>query len=157
MPMNHTARSETAARAFSIIDVEADIAEQMARHRPLAAPTPADFAPPAVRGEPLPDYVQHAANVSDVGALSAEAVVKQYETAAKAVEAMGAELTSNLAKLDATKVETMAAINELIEVAAQYRETGKRIFLEIENHAMMTAEVRNACKAFKDKIAGTSA
>jgi hypothetical protein len=38
-------------------------------------------AAPTVYSEPLPDYVEHTEGVSRVGALTAEAVVRDYETA----------------------------------------------------------------------------
>src|SRR5215470_18172366 len=40
----------------------------------------------------LPDYVEHTEGVTRVGALSAEAVIRDYESAAKEIEAMRAEL-----------------------------------------------------------------
>jgi hypothetical protein len=158
MSFYNSGNSVTAARAFSLIEVEADLEEQIKRHplpEHLRRHDHLNYAPPAVRTDPLPGYVEHGPNVSDVGKLSAEAVVKQYEVAARAVEAMGAELTASLEKLDATKLETMAALKELNEVVEAYRETGKRIFLQIENHSLMTTEVRSTCAALKEKIAGT--
>jgi hypothetical protein len=50
--------------------------------------------PPSVQSDPMPDYVKHQDGVPRVGALSAEAVVRDYESAAKEIEAMGAELIS---------------------------------------------------------------
>ncbi len=50
---------------------------------------------PAIRLAPLgpmPDYVEHEKGVTRVGALTAEAVVRDYEAAAREIEAMGAEL-----------------------------------------------------------------
>ena len=47
---------------------------------------------PALRGPPsapMPDYVEHQDGVTRVGALTAEAVVRDYEAAAKEIEAMG--------------------------------------------------------------------
>ena len=52
---------------------------------------------PAIRPAPsgaMPDYVKHEEGVTRVGALTAEAVVRDYEAAAKEIEAMGAELIS---------------------------------------------------------------
>jgi hypothetical protein len=58
-----------------------------------AAPPPLPVrAAPSVNSEPLPDYVEHREGVSRVGALSAEAVVRDYEATAKEIEAMGTEL-----------------------------------------------------------------
>jgi hypothetical protein len=49
----------------------------------------------------MPDYVKHQDGVPRVAALSAEAVVRDYESAAKKIEAMGAELISAAKKCEA--------------------------------------------------------
>jgi len=102
---------------------------------------------------PMPDYVEHRNGVNEVGKLSAEAVVREYEAAVKEIEALGAEL-----QLAAKKCETMVAgvhemIAEIKEFAAGYRDQGKRFFLQIEAVALMTSEVRNTCETLKKKIA----
>src|SRR6201981_3102425 len=58
-------------------------------------------APPPVPHEPLPDYVEHQEGVSRVGQLTAEAVVRDYEAAAKEIEAMGAELVNAASRCEA--------------------------------------------------------
>ena len=40
----------------------------------------------------MPDYVEHSAGATEIGKLSAEAVVREYEIAAKEIEVMGTEL-----------------------------------------------------------------
>jgi len=47
---------------------------------------------PSVQYDLMPDYVEHQDGVPRVGALSAEAVVRDYESAAKEIGAMGADL-----------------------------------------------------------------
>jgi hypothetical protein len=44
------------------------------------------------RTAPMPSYVEHHADVDQIGKLSAEAVIAQYEGAVKALEAMGTTL-----------------------------------------------------------------
>jgi hypothetical protein len=44
-------------------------------------------------------------------------------------------------------------VEELKEVAARYREEAKRVFVEIENCSLVTAEVRNTCTELREKIA----
>lgn len=125
----------TAARVFNIRDVEDDI-----EHALRAAPQ-------------LPQPV----SAKDVGRLTAEAITGQYELAAKEVEAMGDELKLRLEKLEATKTEANAAIEEIKETAARYRDEGKRIALQIEDMAAMTSEVRTTCGSLKEKIKGPTA
>jgi hypothetical protein len=145
----------TAARVFNLADVEQDIAAALKDRQPLRAPEPVDYAPPAVRA-PMPDYAVHRDGVNEVGKLSAEAVVREYEAAAKEVEAMGTELKGRIEKLEATKADAVLVLDEIKEVAARYRDAGKGVFLQIEDCALMTAEVRATCGALKAKIAGPS-
>ena len=50
--------------------------------------------------------------------------------------------------------DTLAVTEELKETAARYREEAKRIFLQIENCSLLTAEVRKTCTELMEKIAG---
>lgn len=140
-------QQSTAARVFNIREVQDDIEDALSQAPRLVPPLPM----------PLPEYVEHREGVSDVGRLTAEAVVKEYETAAKEIEAMGEELKGRLEKLEQTKIEANAALAEIKETAARYRDEGKRVFLQIEDCSMMTAEVRTTCGTLKAKIAGPSA
>ena len=51
---------------------------------------------------PMPDYVEHKEGVNQVGKLSAEVVVREYDAAVKEIEALGAELTEAAKKCEAT-------------------------------------------------------
>ena len=68
---------------------------------------------PAIKVTPsgaMPDYVEHQEGVTRVGALTAEAVVRDYEAAAKEIEAMGAELISAAQKCEAMTAEVHNAM-----------------------------------------------
>ncbi len=129
----------TAGRVFSVID-------EVERHT-------REFAPPAVRTTPLPDYVEHREGIGEIGKLSAEAVVREYEEAAKAIEAMATELGERARQCEAMVKDTIAVRNEVNEIAAAYREEAKRVFLHVEDCALMTAEVRKACGELRTRIA----
>lgn len=101
----------------------------------------------------LPDYVEHQDGVSRVGALSAEAVVRDYESAAKEIEAMGAELIEAAKKCEAMTAEVHSAIAFMRDTAAAYREEAKTIFKRIEECALFTDEVRKTCVEVKRKMA----
>jgi len=103
--------------------------------------------------EPMPDYVTHREGITRVGALSAEAVARDYETAAKAIEAMGRELLDMAAKAEAQAAEVNNTITFLNETAALYRDQAKRTFDSIEQCAMMTEAVRKTCTELREKIA----
>jgi hypothetical protein len=108
--------------------------------------------PPAFQLQPMPDYVAHQEGVSRVGALSAEAVVRDYETAAKEIEAMGAELISAAKKCEAMTAQVNSAIAYMQETAKAYREEAKKIFQRIEDCSMLTEDVRKTCEALRQKI-----
>jgi hypothetical protein len=100
----------------------------------------------------LPDYVEHQEGVSRVGALSAEAVVRDYEAAAKEIEAMGAELIDAAKKCEAMTAEVHDAIAYMRDTAAAYREEAKKIFKRIEDCALFTQDVRKTCEEVKRRM-----
>ena len=93
----------------------------------------------------MPDYVEHRDGATEIGKLSAEAVVREYEAAAKDIEAMGAELVEHVKQCEAMTRDALAVIEEMKETAERYREEAKRVFLQIENYSLVTAEVRKTC------------
>jgi hypothetical protein len=100
----------------------------------------------------LPDYVEHQEGVPRVGALSAEAVVRDYEAAAKEIESMGAELIDAAKKCEAMTAEVHTAIAYMGDTAAAYREDAKKIFKRIEDCALFTENVRKTCEEVKRKM-----
>lgn len=66
---------------------------------------------------------------------------------------MGAELVERVKQCEAMTRDALAVIEEMKDTAARYREEAKRIFLQIENCTLMTAEVRKTCTELKEKIA----
>jgi hypothetical protein len=115
-----------------------------------------------VRGRPpvhrapamaIPDYVEHRDGATEIGKLSAEAVVHEYEAAAKEIEAMGAEMIDLVKHCEAAARDALAVTEELKDTAGRYREEAKRVFFQIENCSLVTAEVRKTCNELKEKIA----
>src|SRR5258705_3941815 len=106
----------------------------------------------AARSGPRPDYVEHEEGVTRFGALPAEAVVRDYETAAREIEAMGAELISAAKKCEAMTAEVHNAIAFMRDTAASYREEAKKIFKRIEECAIFTEQVRKTCETVKLKM-----
>ena len=136
-----------------LTDMEREIEAEVVRNRPM--PSPIDFAPPRMRAPALsmPDYVEHREGATEIGKLSAEAVVSEYEAAAKDIEAMGGELIERVKQCEEMTRDALAVTEEMKDTAARYREEAKRIFLQIENCTLMTAEVRKTCTELKEKIA----
>ena len=102
----------------------------------------------------LPDYVEHQEGVSRVGALSAEAVVRDYEAAAKEIESMGAELIEAAKRCEAMTAEVHNAIAYMRDTAAAYRQEAKKIFKRIEDCALFTQDVRKTCEEVKRRMIG---
>ena len=136
-----------------LTDMEREIEAEVRNRPPAQEPRP--FAPPKV-GSPdiaMPDYVEHRDGATEIGKLSAEGVVREYEAAAKEIEAMGVELTGLVKQCETTTRDAFAVIEELKETASRYREEAKRVFLQIENCSLLMAEVRKTCAELKEKIA----
>jgi len=125
----------------SIINMEkfeADLAEsQRLRHR-----------------SPLPAYVKPTDGVADVGALTAQAVVQQYEATAVAIEAMGKEMTQGVRRCEEVLAEVRKMLADVEATAAKYREEGSRRFKEVEGFALLTEEVTKVCGDMRAKIKG---
>jgi hypothetical protein len=133
-------------------DLEREIAGEVQRKR---EPSPANAAAPSV-GAPalvIPNYVEHSEGATEIGKLSAEAVVSEYEAAAKEIEAMGAELIERVKQCETMTRDALAVTKELQSVAARYREEAKRVFVQIENCSTVASEVRKTCIELMDKLA----
>src|SRR3984893_16113375 len=145
----------TVGRVFSVIDLEREIEAEVRNRPPVHQPRPVNFAPPTERAPALsiPYYAEHREGATEMGKRTAEAVVRNYEAAAKEIEAMGAELIERVKQCEAMTRDALAATEEMKETAARYRAEAKRIFLQIEDCSLMTAEVRKTCTELKEKIA----
>lgn len=68
-----------AAQAFNIIDLEREIEAQFRNSPPIREQRPVNVAPPTVRAPTpsIPDYVEHCEGATEIGKLSAEAVVRE--------------------------------------------------------------------------------
>jgi hypothetical protein len=148
----------TAVKAFDRNEIKLSIADQLekdiatlAPQRPPALPGEEvrSYAPPANRTVPLPDYVTHLDGVSEIGKLSAEAVIREYEAAAREIEAMGQETAK---RCEAITASVFGMLEDVKTTAAHFREEAKRIFNDIESCSIITEEVRTTCDALKKKI-----
>jgi hypothetical protein len=141
-----------------LTDMEREIEAEVRNRQPLHEPRPVNYAPPRVSAPALamPDYVEHRDGATEIGRLSAEAVVREYEAAAKDIEAMGAELIERAKQCEAVTRDALAVTEELKETAERYREEAKRVFVQIESCSLATAEVRKTCAELKEKLAASA-
>ena len=81
------------------------------------------------------------------GALTAEAVMREYESAAKAIEAMGTELISVAKNCEDVR-------NLIRGTAGAYRQEGRkeRFRAYIEGCALFTEDVRRTCETVKRRM-----
>jgi hypothetical protein len=138
-----------------LTEMEREIAAEVLNRPPVHEPHPANYVPPRVSAPAtaMPDYVEHRDGATEIGKLSAEAVVREYEAASKEIEEMGTELIGLVRQCEAMTRDALAVTEELKETAGRYREEAKRVFLHIENCSLVTAEVRKACAELREKIA----
>jgi hypothetical protein len=137
-----------------VTDMEREIQAELRYRPPLHEMRSTHIEPPTV-GAPtmaMPDYVEHRDGATEIGKLSAEAVVREYEATAKEIESMGTELLDRVKQCEAMTRDALAVTDELKEVAARYREEAKRVFEHIETCSLVVAEARKTCTDLKDRI-----
>jgi hypothetical protein len=109
---------------------------------------------PTVRSAAMmPEYVEHSDAATEIGRLSAEAVVSEYESAAKEIEAMGSELLKRVKQCEIMTAEALRVTEELKEVATRYRAEAARVSDHIESCSFLVANVRKTCIELRDRIA----
>ena len=141
-------------KTVALLDVEHDIAKVLTKNPPHRDPRAIDFAPAKVRtpSPPIPVYVEHHAEVDQIGKLSAEAVAAQYEDAVKALEAMGTTLIDCVQRAEKMAAGCKDAIAYVQDTAQKYREEANLIFDRIQQASVMTAEVRSVCDDMRKRI-----
>ncbi|MCP4617726.1 MAG: hypothetical protein GY844_14995 [Bradyrhizobium sp.] len=135
-----------------LTDIERELRAEM-RSRPRANDPRSYNAPTVASPATMPEYVEHSDAATEIGKLSAEAVVGEYEAAAKEIEAMGADLLDRVRQCEAVTAGALSVTDELKEVAARYRIEAKRIFDQIESCSSAVADVRRTCIELRDKLA----
>ncbi len=91
-------------------------------------------------------------DLDDLGRMSAEAVLTQYEATAKEVESMGNLVKDMVKKLGASLLECDADMKFVAETAAAIREKGKHSQALIEQVSALSTNIRAACEEFKKKV-----
>lgn len=147
-------RSQSAVvKPFDVSRLEEEVREAAQHHPPhvQALERAPRIAPP------VPEYVTHREDISEIGKLSAEAIVKEYEETAKEIEAMGEVVREMVQRSEHLTSSASAMLKDIKATASRYRKEGKRMFTEIESCSSATDEVRRLCEAFRDKLAAKDA
>lgn len=138
-------------KPFDASKLEDEVRETVHQSRPYLPPN--DHVPRAVLTPPVPEYVTHRDDVSEIGKLSAEAIVKEYEETAKEIEAMGDVVRDMVKRCDELSASASSMLKDIRLTASRYRKEGKRMFAEIESCSSAADEVRKLCEDFRDKLA----
>ena len=101
--------------------IEAEVENLPSIHGEL----PITYAPRNVRSPSLsmsdattiPDYVEHTDGATEIGKLSAEAIVREYEAAAKDIEAMGVEMIERVKHCETMTRNALAVTEEMKDTA----------------------------------------
>jgi hypothetical protein len=149
-------RGQTGAvKHFDANRLEGEVREAVQQSHPHIQAL--DFVPRTTLAPPVPEYVSHREDVSEIGKLSAEAIVKEYEETAKEIETMGNVVREMVQRCEQLTASASAMLRDIKATAARYRKEGKRMFTEIESCSSATDEVRRLCEAFRDKLAAREA
>lgn len=89
---------------------------------------------------------------TDLGRMSGEAIMAQYEAAARSVEEMGEDVKERIAKLEAAMVECHNDMRLVTEAAVFIREKGKHVQALIEEASAVSNDIRSAVVEFKRKV-----
>jgi hypothetical protein len=90
------------------------------------------------------------ANIEKFPEVTAEAVMRDYDSAAKEMEAFGVELIAAAKKCEAMIAD---ARNTIRDTAEAYRQEGKKISGRIEECALLTGDIRRTCEDVKRRMA----
>jgi signal transduction protein with GAF and PtsI domain len=142
-----------AVKPFDVSRLEEEVRDVVLQKQPHVQAV--DYAPKTVASS-VPEYVSHGEGVTEIGKLSAEAIVKEYEETAKEIEAIGEVVKDMVQRCEQLSTSATAMLKDIKTTAQRYRKEGKRMFNEIESCSTTTDEVRKLCESFRDKIATKS-
>jgi hypothetical protein len=83
-------------------------------------------------------------------------MVREYESTAREIEALGDVLKDMVQRCEQLAVSANVMLGDIKATAMRYRKEGKRMFNEIESCSNVAEEVRRTCETFRDKIAAQS-
>src|SRR5258708_19601695 len=137
-------QSTTNGNILELASVEQDIALALTKSPPSRDQHAIGFPPPKVQtsSPPMPPYVEHHADVDQIGKLSAEAVIAQYEGAVKALEDMGTTLIDCLKRAEKMAAGCKDAINYVHDTPQKSPEEATLLFPRIHHPSMLPAALR---------------
>jgi hypothetical protein len=110
-------------------------------------------------GHPKPDRALHQLappddqpSVDSIGQVTAEAVMAQYEAAAKTIEAMREPMKNWTDHCQTALADLKAAMEYIDETAKRFRELGQTTHDRIQRSSAAITEVRQTCDSIREKI-----
>ena len=94
-------------------EIERAIAAEVRSRPPVNEPNQGAAPTVSAPAMAMPDYVEHSAGATEIGKLSAEAVVREYEIAAKEIEVMGTELMDLVKQCETATRNALGVTEEL--------------------------------------------
>jgi ribonuclease HII len=88
----------------------------------------------------------------DIGKLSAEAVLKQYDQTAKDVEELGTTVKEWIAKLEAILKDCHEDLDLISKAAQHVRTKGDAIYAVIDQATQVSKMIRDTCADFTTKV-----
>jgi uncharacterized coiled-coil DUF342 family protein len=110
-----------------------------------------------IRSTPMPEQVDRdirKPRIDELGRMSAEAVLAQYEATAQEVEKMGDTVKDSVKKLGQALIECDNDMKVVMETASAIRDKGKHNEALIARISDMSKVIREACSAFKKQMEG---
>src|SRR5689334_3910910 len=101
-------------------DIERGIAAEILGRPSLHTSPPTSPASHEAQPSTMPDYVEHHEGASEIGRLSAEAIVREYEAAAGDIETIGATLVERVRECEAMTREAQALYDDLKRQADRF-------------------------------------
>jgi hypothetical protein len=137
-------------KPFDVSRLEDDVRELALQKQPHIQAV--DYSP-RTAAPAVPAYVSHRDDATEIGKLSAEAIIKEYEETAKEIEGIGEVVKDMVKRCEELAGSASTMLKDIKATAERYRKEGKRMFQEIENCSSTTDEVRRLCESFRDKVA----
>jgi len=106
-------------KPFDASKLEDEVRESVQQNRPFLQAH--ENVPRAVLAPPVPEYVTHREDVSEIGKLSAEAIAKEYEETAKEIEGMGEVVREMVKRCDQLSATASIMLKDIKATAARYR------------------------------------
>jgi hypothetical protein len=147
-------RYQTAApynpEVFDVASLEAEIGEAM---HSIERDAPSQEWPPAGRVGGSASGLPHTpATVAEIGKVTAEAVMTQYEAAAKTIAEMKKPIEEWVAQCERALADLKAAMQYIEETATKFRTMGQETHDKIQRSSAAITEVRQTCDTIREKI-----